>query len=118
MEYEDELFVIGAEIIRIQFIVNSNLFPEKIGKITNVYHDGVRMESDGLPFFLSKETYGKFWLHTFDFKHLEFAISGAYWNQKHLELLVEGWGEQLVLAAAKKISPSVFGKVMNICLNR
>lgn len=118
MEYEDEEFCIGDDVIRCWSIENGRQFPEVRGKITNVYRDGVRIQVQGMPFFLSFESYAKNWLFTFDFQHLEYVFKSFPPDDLHLELLIESWGEQLVLAAAIKSSPEVYTRAISLCLNK
>jgi hypothetical protein len=116
VEYEDEVFVIGDDVVRVLSIENGRIFPEVRGKITTVYPDGVRIVVSGLPFFLSNDTFGQAWLYQFDFHHLVCVIASVYSQRMHIEMLVESWGEKLVLAAAQKVSPLVLMKVLDICV--
>jgi hypothetical protein len=116
VEYEDEVFVIGDNVVRVLSIENGRIFPEVQGKITTVYPDGVRIVVHGLPFFLSNNSYGQDWLFSFDFHHLVCTIASVYPDRMHVEMLSESWGKKLVLAAAQKVSPLVLMKVLDICV--
>lgn len=118
MEYEDEIFEIGQEVVRVSSFQNGNFFPEIRGVITNGYRDGVRTEQHGLPFFLSKATYGQEWLYSFDFSHLEYVVRSFYLDERHIEILIEGWGERLVLAAAYNAGTTISSKVIEICTRK
>jgi hypothetical protein len=115
MEYNDEEFCVGDDVIRVWMCENGRQFPEVRGKITNVYRDGVRIQVQGMPFFLSFETYAKSWLFAFDFYHLEYVFKSFPSDDSHLELLIESWGEQLVLAAARTSNTAIYYRVMELC---
>jgi hypothetical protein len=109
---------IGDDVVRVFSVQNGHIFPEVRGKITHVYADGVRIVACGLPFFLSNDSFGQDWIHCFDFHHLVCAITSVYCDRQHVRHLAESWGERLVLAAAQKVSPLVFMKVLDICLSK
>jgi hypothetical protein len=117
VEYEDEDFGIGQEVVRVSWIADGNIFPEIRGKITHIYRDGIRIEWNGLAFLLPYSTYGLDWLYVFDFSHLEYIVKATYLDTNHIKLLIEGWGERLVLAAAMNAGHSVSLKVIEICWN-
>jgi hypothetical protein len=114
VEYEDESFNVTEEVIRVSYWENGRFFPEIKGRITHVYRDGVRVIWMGIPFY----TYGQYWLYAFDFRHLEYIVRTTYRDTKHIELLIEGWGERLVLAAAYNAGTTVSTKVIEICIRR
>jgi hypothetical protein len=118
VEYEDETFNVGEEVTRVSSWENGQYFPEIKGRITHVYRDGVRVIWMGIPFYLSKATYGQHWLYAFDFRHLEYIVRTTYRDTKHISLLIEGWGERLVLAAAVNAGTTVSLKVIEICIGR
>jgi hypothetical protein len=116
MEYEDEVFMIGDDVVRVLTIENYQILPEVRGKITNVNLAGVTIVVSGLPFFLAKDSFGEDWLHYFDYHHLVCTIASIYPNRAHMQMLFESWGERLVLAAAQKVSPLVLMKVLDLCV--